>query len=378
MRARRPLALAASLAAALAVTACASESDGGGGGGGAGGGGVSGHVGLLPAADGDDPVLVTYADLTRAAEIAGVERPDDPADTDAVADYISTITGLRFEEGETPAVAALVPEVAQTDRAAQLEEFVEDVGWSILQVDTFAERNTPPDRVAVLTGDFDGDQLDEALDDAGDGVRVAGNPQGGIDPRNTTAARPIGETLWLALDDDRLTIAANKDDMEPARDAGGGEGTLAGDETVATLAGALDDHDVYSAMLEVDEAYLSDFADRVLGDRATPEQAEALGDQPRCEGVTGAAAGLADDGGPLVVLVLAHLDESAAAANADVVATALDEDVIPTSGRRWSELLAVESVEADGRAVVVTARPAGETHLTAAYRLLFDRSLPPC
>jgi hypothetical protein len=316
--------------------------------------------------------------MARAAEIAGVERPDDPADTDAVTDYISTITGLRSEEGEAPAVAALAPEVAQTSHSAQLEEFVEDVGWSILQVDSFAERNTPPDRVAVLTGDFDGDQLDEALDDAGDGVRVAGNPEGGIDPRNTTAARPIGETLWLALDDDRLTITANEDDMARARDAGGGEGTLAGDETVGTLAGALDDHDVYSAMLEANEAYLTDFADRVLGEGATPEQAEALGDRPRCEGVTGAAVGLADDGEPLVVLVLAHADESAAAANADVVATALDEDDIPTTGRPWSDLLAVESVEADGGAVVVTARPAGETHLTVAYRLLFDRSLPPC
>ena len=375
MRARRPLALAACLTAAAAVTACASESDSGGG---HAAGGVSDHLGRLPVLDGDDPVVVTYADLDRAAEIAGVEPPDDPSDTDAVVDYLTTITGQQYEEGEPTTVGALVPVVSQFGRSADLDGFADDVGWSILEVDSYAERDTPPQRVAVLRGDFDGDRMGETLDEADDGVWVAGNPDGGLDVGDRSPARPIGETLWLALDGDRLTITGDEGDMAPTRDAAGGQGTLADDATFATLGAALDGHDVYTAMLEANQLFLTDFALRSLGPDATPEQLEALGDLPRCEGVTGAAIGLAYDDRPLVVLVMAHVDEASARANADTVSEVLDEGAQLIPDRPWSDLLTVESVEAEGRAVVATARPAADIWLPALYGPLVQRTFPPC
>ena len=58
----------------------------------------------------------------------------------------------------------------------------------------------------MLDGDFDRGRMEDALDDAGDGVLRAGDPKGDVDLADTTTARPMGETLWFTLDDDRLIV----------------------------------------------------------------------------------------------------------------------------------------------------------------------------
>jgi hypothetical protein len=377
-----PRSLAAACVAAVVVTACASESDGNGGANGGGGTddrSISGYLASLPAPRGDDMVLVTYADLARAAEIGGIERPDDLGDSDAIVDYLMEIGGQRSEEGEAQRVAALVPTAAQLQRSAtDLEAFADEVGWSILDVDAFAERDTPPRRVSLLHGDFDRDRLDAALDDNGDDGWVIGDPEGGIDIEGVSVARPLGETLWMDLDGDRLAVAWEDGDISRVAEADGGDGTLAGDPGLAALATALDDLDVYSAMLVSDAATLAaPFAERVLGASATPERIEALEDLPQCTGMTATATAIADDGEPLLVLAIAHTDEDAAEGNVDAVTTALTEGDQVTRQRPWSEMLTVESVEAEGTVVVATARPA-DMVLAQWYQLIVDRSFPPC
>lgn len=369
--------LAVACLAAVAVTACASESDGSGGS--AGGRSLSSHLAALPAAEGDDVVIVTYADLARAAEIGGIERPDDLGDGDAIVDYLMEIGGQRREEGETQRVAALVPTAAQLQRSATDQEaFADEVGWSILDVDVFAERDTPPRRVSLLNGDFDRDRLDEALDDNGDDGWVIGNPDGGMDIESASVARPLGETLWMDLDGDRLAVTWEDGDIGRVAEAAGGDDTLAGDPGLAALAAALDDRDVYSAMLTSSEDGISaPFAERILGESATPESIEALEDLPQCTGMVAAATAIADDGDPLIVLAIAHTDEDAAEGNVEAVTTALTEGDQITRRRPWSEFLTVESVEAEGTVVVATARPA-DMVLGQWYQLLADRSFPPC
>lgn len=369
--------LAVACLAAVAVTACASESDGSGGS--AGGRSLSSHLAALPAAEGDDVVIVTYADLALAAEIGGIERPDDLGDGDAIVDYLMEIGGQRREEGETQRVAALVPTAAQLQRSATDQEaFADEVGWSILDVDVFAERDTPPRRVSLLNGDFDRDRLDEALDDNGDDGWVIGNPDGGMDIESASVARPLGETLWMDLDGDRLAVTWEDGDIGRVAEAAGGDDTLAGDPGLAALAAALDDRDVYSAMLTSSEDGISaPFAERILGESATPESIEALEDLPQCTGMVAAATAIADDGDPLIVLAIAHTDEDAAEGNVEAVTTALTEGDQITRRRPWSEFLTVESVEAEGTVVVATARPA-DMVLGQWYQLLADRSFPPC
>ncbi|MDD9371235.1 MAG: hypothetical protein PV358_14035 [Acidimicrobiales bacterium] len=374
-----PRSLAAACVAAVLVTACASESDGNGGA--SGGGGtddrsISGYLTSLPAPRGDDMVLVTYADLARAAEIGGVERPDDLGETDAIADYLMEIGG---QQSDAQRVAALVPTAAQLQRSAtDLGGFEDEVGWSILDVDAFAERDTPPRRVSLLQGDFDRGRLDAALDDNGDAGWVVGNPEGGIDIEGVSVARPLGETLWMDLAGDRLAVAWEDGDIDRVAQADGGDGTLAGDPGLAALAAALDDLEVYSAMLVSDAGMLgAPFAERVLGASATPERVDALEDLPPCTGMTAVATAIADDGEPLLVLAIAHTDEDAAEGNVDAVTTALTEGDQVTRQRPWSETLTVESVEAEGTVVVATARPA-DMVLAQWYQLIVDRSFPPC
>ena len=167
-------------------------------------------------------------------------------------------------------------------------------------------------------------------------------------------------------------------DIARGAEADGGDGTLAGDPGLAALAAALDDRDVYSAMLAATEEGLSaPFAERVLGESATPERIEAMEGLPECTGMTAAATAVADDGEPLLVLAIAHTDEDAAEGNVDAVTTALTEGDRPFQQRPWSDILTVESVEAEGTVVVVTARPA-EMILAQWHQPLVDQSFPPC
>ena len=66
------------LACLLVAAACAKSGEG------EGSTSLRAYLGQLPAPrEGDGTILVNYADLARASEIGGLERPDDPGDDDA-------------------------------------------------------------------------------------------------------------------------------------------------------------------------------------------------------------------------------------------------------------------------------------------------------
>ena len=378
MRMSRPVVV--TLAACAAAGACAGASDVGP----EVGGDDSSILGYLdelpaPADDQGDSVMVTYADLDRATEIGGLERPDDLDDPDAVGDWLLDVTGTRVTDAHP--VAALVPgALEQATSIGDHQGFVDDVGWSILEVDSYAERDTLPARVTVLDGEFDRDRLDSALDDAGDGVWVAGDPDGELHIEDVTPARPIGQALWLSLDGNRLRVARDERDALPAE-----ADSLADVPALAALAAALDEHEVYSAMLAVGSASVADPLPDIFTDDVPPEDfdeavddaVEDFSNQPRCEGLTGVAVGVADDGDPLIVLVLSQIGEEAAEANADVLGSVLDSGTDAVSDRAWSEMVTVESVEAEGDVVVATLRPA-DIVLGAWRAFLVRRAFPPC
>jgi hypothetical protein len=362
------------LALLLALTAAGCGEGGGGESTDSMGTSVTDYLAALPApAESGEIVTVTYADLARASEIAGLERPDDPADVDAVADWLQDLTGVR---ADSP-VAALPPDAAEIARAgADQQAFVDDVGWSLLEVDSFAERATVPARVTVLDGAFDRDRLESVLADAGDGVWVAGDPDKPTDVAGVTPARPLGQPLWLTLDGGRLRVAADERDTSTEGD------TLADDAALVALAGALDDRDVYAAMLASGGSIGSGpppdiILDPPSGDIDDIEDAlveEAS--RPRCVGVTGVAVGVADDGEPVIVVLLSQPGD-AAEANAGALAAAFESGMDAGSGRPWSDLVTVESVDVEGDVVVATLRPA-DLLLGSWRELLLRRSIPPC
>lgn len=131
-------------------------------------------------------------------------------------------------------------------------------------------------------------------------------------------------------------------------------------------------------MLDAIPAVGGDPAERMLGTDATPEGMAELDDLPRCPGVTGVGAGVADDGEPLVVLALAHADAGTAADTAEIVAGVLESGNLPRIEVPWHERLTVESVDVEGTLAVVTARPAGDAALATWDQSLYQRAFPPC
>jgi hypothetical protein len=371
-----PAPLALSLTLALAVTAaCADEADPDdptGGDGAAGTGSVAaGLAALPPAAEGQ---VVVWGDLARAAELAGLERPAAD-DTGTVPDYVLTLSGQRVDPpaGGGSRVAAPLPEVAQARMSAQSDEIVAEVGWGLAQVDTFVERQTPPDSVALLGGAFDDGALEEALGEPDGDTWVLGDPGGDLDLGSVTPARPIGETLFLArTGDGGLVVSTHTDATGPVLAAVAGEGdepTLADEAPLAAAAAALDAEEAYGALL-VSPGLAGG------GLRVTPEASLATTDACLPAAQTATATGITDDDGPVMLAVLVHDSADAAAANAEALERLAVEGATLQSGRPWSEYVSVEGVEVTGdsdEVVVGRLRIADEAPATTWQNVVWTR-----
>ena len=324
---------------ALSVAACSSGGEEGGS-----ADSVAASLAVMPPRPEHVSSDITYGDLAEAADLAGVELPDLPADGDEgdVEDVLRSLTAMTGgpapDGGDLSPVVAALPSASHFDAMEDLPGFAEEVGWSIVDVDGFVDIGPA---ATVLQGDFDEDRLTEALGDPGDdGVWIAGNQDGTTDTLDRTAARQLGEALWLSLVDDRLVVTHDADVMATVRAVGEGEGeSLADNETLASLAEGLDGVGVYSALL-TDLPPIS----RVACD-------ESL------EDYRGVAVGIADDDGPVVVLVYDHADAAAAAANAATVEHLVTDGESLASGEPWSERLAVDDITTDGARVVARLRP---------------------
>lgn len=314
---------------------------------------------LLPQslADDADSIVVHMADLDRAAGLGGLERPADLSDQDAVVAYLSAISGHGAIDGPAPEVAALLPD--RVSRATtRMSDFDAELGWSAVDVDWFAETPTPPVVFTVLGGEFEEDRLTGAMGDPEDGIWRLGGEDGTMDVNDTSAARPLGESLRLALAGGRLLVSNR---TGPVEDARGDGDTLAEVPELVALAEAMEAEDVYSALLDAGGSYEA---------QGVPEELRA--EQVTLEPFLGVAAGLAHDGAPYVVLAYTHADEGAAEANAGAIEVQLAEGSSLQNTRPWSDLLAVDEVRVDGTTVI--ARLAlRDAHPTIGYDLMLSR-----
>jgi hypothetical protein len=383
--------------AASALAACADEGDPDDGPPGGGRSGeatadldtIAGALGALPPAD-DEAVQVAWGDLARAAEIADVTRPTDTGDERAVIDYVNAVTGgarVAGAEGAVP-VAALAPEAAHVERTPRLDEVVDDVGWTILDVDRFVERQTVPEVVTVIGGDIDEDRLDAAMGEPTDGTWVAGDPDGGVDLAGATAARPLGEPLWITLAGDDLVVTRQVDatpavrralgvptDADASAGATGAVGTavLADDPDLVAVADALDAEDAYSALLVRPGLSLTP----LLGPGAeAPGAFEQACEAGLDADTTAVATGIADDDGPVLLIALAHPSRDDAEANAAAVERVATEGRDVMGDRPWSDRVTFESAEVtgdDGTVVIARLRPVEAIGARLWYELLVRR-----
>lgn len=271
----------------------------------------------LPTSDHDE-FAVVVGDVERAAEIAGLERPDGD-DEDAVVAWAAGLSGY----GDDPwGGSVLLPSTLAPERAVQHEAVADELGLSLVDVEGFAEVQAPPYRFAVLDGEVDRDRLEEQQGEPdGDTWRIGDGDDLSSDVDALTPARPLGQPLTVVAEDDRVVAALSAGDVDAFED---GET----DEGVAALAAALDDQDVYSA-------WIGRYEYGGSGD-GLPAAFDT------------AAIGFAPDGDDQVVVAAYHHDDSAAAEeNAEAVGDVLDGSRAPL------ELL---DTEVDGDVLVVTFR----------------------
>jgi hypothetical protein len=343
---------------AIVAAACSTSATGGAG-------SFRERLELLPASVIDDPgtVIVAMADLDRAAQLAGVERPADASDVDAVRAYVQAVTGIAGVDAPEPAsVAALTPETAHVERLAQVDEFDDQLGWSIADVSWFAEVQVPPNTFMVAGGDVDEARLTEAMGERRDGIWRLGGEDGEVDFTSVSAARPLGESLRSALVDGRLIVGRS---TPPVVDAVDGDGpTLADDDVLRSLAQAMDDPGAYSVLLTAGGSYGVDPRAALAG----------LEDQVLPQPFRGVAGGLAsEDGVPVVLLAYVHDSAAAAEANADALGGLLEKGHTLLTGEPWSNLLTAGEIGTDGSMLVARLGLAEQGNPQIAYDLLVNR-----
>jgi hypothetical protein len=353
-------ALATLIAATAATSACADEADSDDAANGtAGPVSVSAALAALPEDlpdDGSEVETFSWSDLERAAELAGVERPD-AADQQAVVDYLNAITGGPTERGEPSPVAALTPQVANVSRSATaLGEFRDEVGWDILDVDRFAEQYAPPDSVTVIEGDVDEESLSAALGEPEDGTWSVGT-EGEIAVEEVSPARMLGEAQFLTLVPGGLAVTRSSDLTPAVRAVTGGDGdepSVADDPQLAALGAALDDEAAYAAMVVRPGA--------AAAGRGAPQGTDIC-DQALPAIPDASATAIADDDGPVVLVAHAYGRSDDARTAADRLDELVSDGVSLARGQDWSELVTLDDVSVTGpddTVVVARLRPTEE------------------
>ena len=308
------------------------------------------------------PVLAVSGDLDRASQLAGVDRPAHDADADAVIGWAEAITGLPHD-GKNSDVAVVPLDVVRFERIAQIDEIREELGWSALDVATYAGVDSPPQHFGSMTGSFDDTQIDAAQGDRTDGIWSLGGDDFAVDLKTVTAARPLGSSVRTALEDGRLGEAASTPAIE-AWVAGSTE-SLADDPAMMSVAEALDDAAVYSAVV------VRGATD--AGSTSTPSApSTAKTDELAPFDAFGAGADH-DDNGAQIVLAYHCDDDAGATHNGQALRTLFETGSSDRTRQPWSELVEVDDVHVNGQMVVVTLNVLGGRAPTLAYEAIFSR-----
>lgn len=231
----------------LLAVACGDDDSDGASGGGAWSSGESfsvlGALAQVPA-DGIDR-WVEVADVTRASELAGLDRPDADASPDELTAWLVDLTNAGVDGA--PIFVPYQQEFGTASADVLLTEFADELGWSIFDVDAFVAAGNPPDRFVVVSGASLGEDTLASLPEVEPGVVTAGDGEDRVaDLANRTIARPLGSPLRMAADGDRIAMSVSTPVVAAWLDDGS---TLADIEPMADVALVLDDADAVTAVV---------------------------------------------------------------------------------------------------------------------------------
>jgi len=311
--------IAAAISVALLVASCSSSGEFGTS------FSVVGALDEIPASvvvESENPKLV-MADVTTAIEIAGIERPDWQQPR-PVADYHSTLTSRPGFAQSQRVVVPFPTKVA--DNVPTQDEFVDEFGFSIVDIETFAAVDGRSDFFMVSEGPTPPPDLPQIA--AGIGTIGEGDD---LEYVGRTTARRWGLPHRVATRDDLLGISVKTESLAIWL-SGAETATLASDPLYLSIAQSLDEHGVVSAQIQKQEAaYRSPFDATGLG----------WGEK---------------DGEPIGVMVLAYESPTAAADNFEDVEAALGGVIKGADNQPMTGLVTVDSIIAQGALIQVVVR----------------------
>lgn len=352
------------LVAAAALTAAGCSSSGGSG---SGDYSVADAVNQIPPSVVDGEILIYTGDLITATEVAGLELPKSPDDA------TQWMFDLTYEAGVADAdVPVFVPIGDLSGAGAKIndfEGFEAELGWSIFDIRSFVEFSVPPGVFAVVNGDFD-DPLDR-LDELDGGVFTHGSGEDfEQDLNNRNPVDQLGRPIRFGEKDGRVAISTSTSAVEEWLEAQG-----SGRVDLMAMAEALDDADAYAAVLHSAESGYSltetfpfppEDVERIIGEDWLPTEpfhAVAIGWS-------------VDDDGAVLTFVFAHDDNEGAEANVERFERLFAEASSIVRREPIGEIFDLTDVTAADNLVVVTATPAGDSHVSTALQSLVARDVP--
>lgn len=321
-------------------------------------------LGLVPDAPGASD-LVIVSDFAAAVEAVGLDPPGPGADQDAIVEWYEALTiGHDGEQGAGLQISQFLNNELTDDAGWRAE-----IGWAPLDVTRSVE--TTGDEFGsydALTGDFDPDTIDDAVHEDpvwSDELEVVTHGEvdyyqwGEDDERQQdyTILRPIGLGGRLALPADGTLLWTRTDDsIEAGIDAATGESdSLADTDDIGALAAALDDEGALAGVFSDDRGEFP----TTSGPALVPYAAMAVGTR-------------LSDGGQEMIVALLHDDPGAAEENVGRLETIVDEGFSVT-GPAWSELVTLESAEADGDVLVATLSVADPAQALLWLEMIYQR-----
>lgn len=374
---RRTRSLLALLSAALLLTSACSDEDGvdgdeestattvadadiGGPSGAEAAGTWSSLLSMIPDTPGAR-TFVVMADVAGASDAIGIDRPAPTSDSDDIAGYLSEVFSVGPDEG------AALPPLAMLTEAGQLdEEFRDELGWSLTQIDGIVEAGEPPEQYVGIVGDFDPAAVDAVLAEVpywsgvqetveySDHMYYRWGEDGLIDPEHTSPARPLGIGGRMVVTEDEVMLARTDEGIEAMIDAVGGASLLdATDDDFRLLAEAFDAEErVFGVMLtdQIPTAIPDDVAGAadVRGGTGAGVGADAPDLLDAVEAY-GTGWGVGEDGSVTAIVVLVSADEEAAEANVELFEARVADGISEVTAEPYADRVRVVGSVVDGR-----------------------------
>lgn len=292
-----------------------------------------------------------------------------------------------------PDTYSITPQVFGT-RFALIDEARAEVGFSFADIERELAVIAPPRSIFIDVTSVPADAIHAAIDsdpvwadrvtrvDSGHGEYVDWGDGGDIDPSAISPLRPLGQAGQLAVLGDPATTVRTLDaaDVESVLATTAGAGESAADSLVlGPISDALTDETVMQAIVQPSPP-LFDPAAVLLGSQLDPAQLEQfeqlLENTVLMQPYLGLAIiEIADGGSTRTEVLLVHVDEASAAANASLAEAMLGEGVDLVSGIPLAETFPNASVAVDGRVLRIDV--SSDAAFRQAVNMLTSRALFP-